>query len=138
MNYWIKLFNSALLGPLTSISSTYINIIMSDSLVLLKNNEESFLEFLNPHYRRHPLIFSNQALGACLRSYNALCNLQTWLRLLLSTKPSSCCINTSSNNSPFENALLSSTCLVVYWFITVRLRTTLTVVGFTTRLKVSK
>ena len=57
--------------------------------------------------------------------------------MILSMKPCGCCMNTSSDRVPWRNALFITSCLRDHPRMTARLRTILTVVGLTIRLKVS-
>lgn len=68
----------------------------------------SILPLENPWFSRKLLWQTYQALGACLKPYNALDNLKTWQGNLGCSKPRGCLTNTSYFIKPFKTALLMS------------------------------
>lgn len=75
LNLAIKLFNSAVLGPMINILSTYISTMIRDVAFLSINNDVSELVLTKPYCIRHYLSLSYQAISDCFNLYIDLWNL---------------------------------------------------------------
>lgn len=118
-------------------SSIYTRtIIMSWEEFLTKKKDELTTELWKPKATREELSLWNEALRACLRLYKIFLSLSTMPGVV--EKPGDYSIYTSLTRSPCKNALLTSTCRTNQPWKRKKERTTLIVVGFITKMKVSK